>query len=98
MSASGHSQVDGPTEVTDLDRTEANKEHMAAFINNVFVHGRIDRIADYISSASYTQHNPQIPDGAESLAAFLRGMAEAGTPMVYERIFRILGQGNFVVS
>lgn len=48
---SGHSQVDGPTEVTDLDRTEANREHVAAFINDVFVHGRLDRITDYISSA-----------------------------------------------
>ena len=95
---SGHSQVDGPTEVTDLERTEANKEHVAAFINDVLIHGRGETITDYISTETYLQHNPQVADGIEGVAAFLQQQAEAGTPMVYKYIFRILGQGNFVVS
>ena len=95
---SGHSQVDGPTEVTDLDRTEANKQRVAAFIDDVLFHGRGEKITDYISTETYLQHNPQVADGIEGIAAFMQQMAEAGTPMVYKYVFKILGQGNFVVS
>jgi len=96
--ASGRSQIDGPTEVTDLDRTDANKATVTAFVDDVLVNGRTDKITDYISTETYHQHSPEVADGLEGVGAYFAGLAEAGTPMVYKYVFKILGQGNFVVS
>ncbi len=96
-SASGHSQVDGATEVTDLDRTEDNRTVVTDFITNVLMSGEGD-ITDYVSSETYIQHNPEVADGIEGVGAYLSQLAEAGTPMIYKYIFKILAQGNFVVS
>lgn len=41
--ASGRTQVDGPSEVTDLDRTEANKDLVRRFIEEVIVGGQTSR-------------------------------------------------------
>ena len=46
--ASGHSQIDGPTEVVDLDKTTQNKAIVTAFIDDVLVNetaGRFTRTA-----------------------------------------------------
>jgi len=95
---SGHSQVDGPTAVTDLDRTDANKALVAGFVDDVLMHGRSERMPAYVSSDSYIQHSPQVADGLDGFGSFMHQMAEVGTPMVYKYVFKILGQGNFVVS
>ncbi|MEM9293034.1 MAG: nuclear transport factor 2 family protein [Acidobacteriota bacterium] len=96
--ASGHSQVDGATQITDLDKTESNKAVVAGFLNDVLVEGRVEKLGEYVSARSYTQHNPQIADGIAGLEAFLNGLAQRGQKIVYENIFKIIGQGNFVVS
>ena len=67
---SGHSQVDGPTTVTDLDRTEGNKALVRDFVQQVLTEGRAERIGDYVSSESYVQHNPLVGDGLEGLGTF----------------------------
>lgn len=97
-SVSGHSQVDGETEVTDLDLTEANRAVVTGFIDDVLVRGNGERSADYISTETYIQHNPQVADGIEGVAAFMAAAAEAGAPMVYKYVYKILAQGNFVAS
>jgi predicted SnoaL-like aldol condensation-catalyzing enzyme len=51
-------QTDGPTEVTDLDQTEANKALAVALIEDVLMGRDPARITDYISAESYAQHNP----------------------------------------
>ena len=55
---SGRSMVDGPTEIEDLDFTEANKTVVQGFIDNVLIAGRTDLVNDYISTEQYDQHNP----------------------------------------
>lgn len=95
---SGHSQVDGPTEVTDLHLTDANKAVVAGFVDDVLMNGRGELMTGYVSSDTYIQHNPQVADGLDGLGAFMEQMAAAGTPMIYKYVFKILGQGNFVVS
>lgn len=95
---SGHSQIDGATEVTDLEQTDANKAVVAGFVDDVLVNGRGDKMTDYVSTETYIQHNPQVADGIDGVGAFMAQMAEAGTPMVYKYVYKILGQGNFVVS
>jgi predicted SnoaL-like aldol condensation-catalyzing enzyme len=37
---SGHSMIDGPTELADLDKTAANKKLVRAFVDDILVNGR----------------------------------------------------------
>jgi len=92
-SANGHTQIDGPTEVVDEHLTEQNKALVASFVQDVLVHRRIEKIGDYVDD-DYVQHSPQVPNGIEALRAFLEG---PGEDMVYRDVFKIIGQGNFVM-
>ncbi len=93
---SGHTQVDGPTEPTDLDRTEDNKALVRGFVTDVLQNGEFDKLTDYISTDTYIQHNPQIGDGLEGLRAFVASLTEQGVSMVYEEVHKVVGSGNFV--
>jgi predicted SnoaL-like aldol condensation-catalyzing enzyme len=42
---SGHSMIDGPTEPRDLDKTYANKQLVRAFVDDVLVNGRMEKLA-----------------------------------------------------
>ncbi|MGH9023088.1 MAG: nuclear transport factor 2 family protein [Acidimicrobiia bacterium] len=95
---SGHTQIDGPTQITDLDKTEQNKAVVRAFLTEVGQKGQGERIGDFISVDSYVQHNPQVGDGIEGIQTFLSQLAERGQSMVYEDVAFVVGQGNFVVS
>jgi predicted SnoaL-like aldol condensation-catalyzing enzyme len=66
---SGRSQTDGPTEVTDLDRTEANRALVTGFVNDVLKGGKLDMITDYLSTDSYAQHNVGIGDNLDGRSA-----------------------------
>ncbi len=89
--------IDGPTEAADLERTAENKALVRAFVDDILVNGRMDRLAGYFNGDSYVQHNPQIADGLSGLGAALKAMAAAGITLKYDRIHRVLGKGNFVL-
>jgi predicted SnoaL-like aldol condensation-catalyzing enzyme len=97
-SASGRTQTDGPTKVTDLDQTEMNKELVAGVLADVFMEANPGKITEYISNSEYLQHNPAVADGLGPLGEALEAMAKAGTPMVYSKTHMILGEGNFVLA
>lgn len=92
-SVSGRSQVDGPTDLTDLDKTEENKTLVESFIDDVLVNRRIETIADYVGS-DYIQHNPDVADGLAEFVSFIEG---PGGDMIYRNVFKVIGQGNFVM-
>lgn len=94
---SGRTMIDGPTEVTDLARTAQNKVLVKAFVDDVLVNGRLDRLAGYFDGDNYVQHNPQIADGLSGLGRALESMAKAAITMKYDRIHKVLGEGNFVL-
>lgn len=95
---SGHTMTDGPTNAVDLDKTEANKKLVASFIDDILVNGRMAKLVGYIDAERYTQHNPQIADGLAGLGAALDAMAKQGITMKYDRVHRVLGEGNFVLA
>jgi len=97
-SVSGHSQIDGPSEITDLEATAKNKEIVTAFAEQVLKNGQYERVTDYISTDTYIQHNPMVADGLEGFGKFAAKQAAIGQAMVYDDIFRVVGQGNFVVT
>ena len=96
--ASGHTQVDGPTEPTDLERTDANKALVAGFLETVLQDGQFDRISDYVSSETYIQHDPQVGDGLEGLDAFAASLAEQGLSMRYLKTHLLVGSGSLVAA
>ncbi|NRA31262.1 MAG: nuclear transport factor 2 family protein [Parvularculaceae bacterium] len=95
---SGRTQLDGPTEVVDLDKTEANKALVSSFIADVLQGGQTDKLTSYINPEKYLQHNSGIADGLDGLGAALQFFAEQGLVMEYETVHKVLGQGNFVLS
>ncbi|MEM7487309.1 MAG: nuclear transport factor 2 family protein [Bacteroidota bacterium] len=95
---SGHTQFDGATMLTDIDKTEANKETVRNLIEGVFMNGEMDKIATYINPKKYVQHNPSVPDGLDGLGSAMKAMAEQGMFMKYTKIHKVLGQGNFVLT
>ena len=94
---SGHSMIDGPAESTDLDKTETNKRLIRSFVEDILVIGKMDRLAGYFDGDNYTQHNPQIGDGLSGLGSALAAMAKQGLTLKYDRIHKVLGEGNFVL-
>ncbi|WP_221932511.1 hypothetical protein [Carboxylicivirga sp. M1479] len=96
--ASGRTQIDGPTIIEDLAKTNSNKALVKGLLDDVFLGANPDKITDYISSEKYFQHNPGVKDGLAGLGDALAALAEAGMPMVYEKNHAIFGEGNFVLS
>ena len=41
---SGHTMIDGATELKDLDKTEANKTLVRNFVNDIFVNGQMAKL------------------------------------------------------
>ena len=95
---SAHTMVDGPAEVRDLDKTEANKRLVEGFVENVLVRGRVEELPRFCSSQKYTQHNPQIGDGLSGLGEGLASLESRGNKLSYQRVHRVLGEGNFVLT
>lgn len=95
---SGRTVTDGPTAVVDLDKTDANRALVTAFVQNVLVGGKAEAITDYISAGQYHQHNPKIADGLDGLAAALEAFGEQGITMTYNTIHKVVAEGNFVLT
>jgi predicted SnoaL-like aldol condensation-catalyzing enzyme len=92
---SGHTSIDGPTEVTDLDKTEANKQLVRDLIRDVLIGEAPEKIDHYISSEKYIQHNAEVPDGLEHFKPLI--LAE-DRELLYQELVLLVGQGNFVAT
>ncbi|WP_170443384.1 nuclear transport factor 2 family protein [Ruegeria arenilitoris] len=95
---SGRTQIDGATEITDFDKTEANKALVEEFITKSLIEHAEVNITDYISPVTYIQHNPMVADGLEGFGAFMAQMAEQGISMDYTQVHQVIGEGNFVLT
>ncbi len=95
---SGRTQFDGATEITDKDKTAANKAVVEGFITNVLLNGQMDKVTSYINPEKYLQHNSAVADGLDGFGAAMQYMAENGLVMEYHTLHKVLGEGNFVLS
>jgi len=89
---SGHSMVDGETEATDLDRTEANRARIRAFLMDVLIGKDLLKLDHYVDPG-IVEHNPGMTDGLLSVS---HSLADPGID--YLNIHRVLAEGNFVLS
>lgn len=94
---SGHTMIDGTTEIKDLHKTEANKALVRNFVDEILVNGKMDKLAGYFNGDDYIQHNPNIPDQLSGLGSTLGELAKQGIFLKYDKIHSVLGEGNFVL-
>lgn len=95
---SGHSQTDGPTEISDPGKTAENKALVTDFVNTILKRGEVDRITEFLSTETYIQHNSQIADGLDGLGAALAAMADQGIDMIYTDTHLVVAEGDFVFT
>jgi len=93
---SGHTSIDGPTEITDLDKTEENKTLVINLIKDGLMKGgNPANLPKYISEEKYIQHNKDVGDGLEE---FQKLASMPNPPLTYKEIILTVGQGNFVAT
>ena len=95
---SGRTQTNGTTEITDLDKTEENRELVKNFLVDVMQGQHPEKTAGYFDGDTYLQHNTGIADGLSGLGAALAALAEQGVQMIYTTTHQVLAQGNFVLA
>ncbi|MGH1491683.1 MAG: nuclear transport factor 2 family protein [Acidimicrobiales bacterium] len=95
---SGHSSIDGPTDIVDLDKTAQNKAIVTAYTNDILQDGNYDNLSRYVSEQTFIQHNAHTADGISGLETFLSGLAEAGNRLNYREVHNVIGSGNFVAT
>lgn len=94
---SGHSMIDGTAELKDLNKTKENKKLVKQFVKDILVNGKMEKLGGYFNGDHYIQHNPQVADGLSGLGKALEYMASQGIYMKYNKVHRVLGEGNFVL-
>ncbi len=94
---SGHTMTDGTTAVQDITKTEENKALIRAFVDEILVNGQMEKLTKYFDGDHYIQHNPNIADGLSGLGSALQALAKQGITMKYDRIHKVLGEGNSVL-
>src|SRR5205085_3627251 len=93
---SGRTQVDGPTEILDREKTEANRRLVRTYRETVMVELRFDRIEEFIEDAHYAQHAHQIGDGIARLRDRIGSVAKEGGQL-HLTPRRFVAEGNFVL-
>jgi len=94
---SGHTMIDGSTAINDLDKTTENKAIVNQFVEDILVNGKMEKLAGYFNGDNYIQHNPDVPDQISGLGKALKEWAQKGITMKYDKIHKVLGEGNFVL-
>ena len=88
-----------PTEATDLDKTKYNREFVRSFVEEVLINGQLDKLEHYIDDERFSQHNSRIGDGLSTLRSALSDPASNEVITIkYDKMHRILAEGNFVLA
>ncbi len=93
---SGRTMTDGPTEVTDLDKTEENKQLVVGFVRDVLGGAAPENVTQYMDPAVYMQHNPNIGDGLAGLMAAIEAFAAQGQVITKFEPQLVVAEGNYV--
>lgn len=96
---SGHSMVDGATEVADLEKTESNRNTIVSFVENILIQGNIEKLNTYLNQECYVEHNPSLGDNLVNLKSVLSGSDnDSSVSVEYKKCHRVLAEGNFTLS
>ena len=93
---SGRGMLDGGTEITDLDKTEGNRAVARDYVENVLIARRPDLLENYLAD-DLIQHSPSIGDGVDATRTALSATVEGRPDIKYQKLHRVLAEGNFVL-
>ena len=79
-------QINGPTEIEDEATTAKNKEVVRDFMCDVMVLGQSEKMTRFVNKDALKVHASSEVD---SLSAYIGA---------YDHVFKVIGQGNFVVA
>ncbi|NND32362.1 MAG: SnoaL-like domain-containing protein [Saprospiraceae bacterium] len=96
--ASGHSMLDGPTEIMDAAQTEANRTIAGNFVKDVMIDTNYALMADFLLDGAYTQHNPMMKDSLSGMVEMMEQLREQGITYKYETLHQTVAEGNFVLT
>lgn len=82
-----------PSANPDLER---NKSNVLAFYDLMFNQSKPADAMRLYGGATYTQHNPEVPDGRDAFIAFFEKMAKdhPAKSVTFKRVF---AEGNYVI-
>jgi len=94
----GHTELDGPTTVTDPAATESNKRLAWTAIATVFRDGDLSQYGEPIwNAAGYIQHSEAMTtDGIAGSKPLVEQFIGSGS-LVYTKINKVIGEGNFAL-
>jgi predicted SnoaL-like aldol condensation-catalyzing enzyme len=93
---SGHTQVDGPTNIEDRQKTEINRTLVQNYRALITAQRHYDRIGEFLADG-YIQHAVGVGDGIERLKARFAAVVIPGPLPTLEPRFYV-ADGNFVLS
>ena len=76
--------------ITELEGTHAD-------MVSELVGGHTDRLADYVDVDAFADHNPRLAGDADALRAALTLTTDGRREIDYQRVHRVLAEGNFVL-
>lgn len=94
---SGRTMTDGKTQAKDREKTEANKAIAQRFTQQILVEQQVATIDTYFEGDLLMQHNPDMGDGVAEFLAIRQTWLQQGTAAHYDKIHKVLGEGNFVL-
>ena len=71
---------------------------MKNFVDDVLFGKAPQKITDYISTTEYHQHNVGIKDGLDGLNEAIGALMAQNNMFKYNKVHKVLGEGNFVVT
>jgi predicted SnoaL-like aldol condensation-catalyzing enzyme len=95
---SGHTMLDGATEVVDLEKTVGNKQVIRTFVADVLLERDFSTFATFFINDELVQHDPGLADGAEAWLRCLAGQVDNAPHVTYSELHMLLGEGNFVLT
>lgn len=96
--ASGRSMVDGTVQSSDHHLTEANRALVSGFVETVLIRGDVGQLDNYVDVYTYAEHNPFMSDDLNMLRSHLAAESEKGRHVDYQRLHRVLAEGDFILT
>lgn len=95
---SGHTQIDGDTNIISNENTEKTREIVSNFLVDVMQGKNPEKTASYFDGNKYIQHNISIADGLDGLGVALKALAEQGIQMIYDKTHFVLACGDYALG
>ena len=92
---SGRTQLDGPTDFQDIDKTVSNKALLKEYFEKVVIGGHRELAPNF--RGPFHQHNPFGEDNKSGAQVTSGPFAKPGFVYRVDRVHMILGEGSFVL-